>query len=67
MSCNGDTTDIIPDADARPVGNSWFLALYQQFSCWNRTDPNYRKLLVLATQPQQWLDDPILSERQPGS
>jgi N-acetylmuramoyl-L-alanine amidase len=34
----------------------------QQFSCWNETDPNVRKLLVLASQPDRWLDDPILSE-----
>jgi N-acetylmuramoyl-L-alanine amidase len=33
-----------------------------QFSCWNATDPNYRKLLVLASQPDRWLDDPVLAE-----
>lgn len=34
----------------------------KQFSCWNDTDPNLRKLLVLATQPDRWFDDPLLSE-----
>jgi N-acetylmuramoyl-L-alanine amidase len=33
-----------------------------QFSCWNRRDPNYRKLLVLASQPHAWLDDSVLAE-----
>jgi N-acetylmuramoyl-L-alanine amidase len=33
-----------------------------QFSCWNASDPNCRPLLVLASQPDRWLEDPVLSE-----